>query len=46
MADIELIAFKFALIGANGVGKSMILNRFIKNKFNTKYVETLGSNYL
>ena len=41
----ENINLKLAIIGSVGVGKSSIINRFIKDKFDAQMISTLGANY-
>ena len=45
MSNNENINIKLAIIGSVGVGKSSIINRFIKDEFDTKINSTLGANY-
>ena len=43
--DDETINIKVAIIGSCGVGKSSIINRFIRNEFNEEITSTVGANY-
>ena len=43
--DDGTINIKVTLIGSCGVGKSSIINRFIKNEFNEQIISTVGANY-
>ena len=45
MSNNENINIKLAIIGSVGVGKSSIINRFIKDEFDTKINSTLGAKY-
>ena len=45
MFNNKNINIKLAIIGSVGVGKSSIINRFIKDEFDTKINSTLGANY-
>ena len=38
--------FKILLLGAPAVGKTSILNRFVKNLFSYDYITSIGINYL
>ncbi|KAK7283861.1 hypothetical protein RIF29_13609 [Crotalaria pallida] len=38
--------FKMVMIGDSGVGKSQLLNRFVKNEFNMKSKATIGVEFL
>ncbi|MED6143440.1 Golgi membrane exchange factor (Ric1p-Rgp1p) subunit [Stylosanthes scabra] len=38
--------FKIVMIGDSGVGKSQLLNRFVKNEFNMKSKATIGVEFL
>ena len=37
--------FKYVLIGASGVGKSSIVNKFVYNKFDYKHESTIGIDF-
>ena len=45
MSNNEDINIKLAIIGTAGVGKSSIINRFIKDEFDSKINSTFGANY-
>ena len=37
--------FKIVLLGDSSVGKSSIVNRYIKRKFSNKYITTIGASF-
>ena len=39
-------AFKIALLGASGVGKTSLIYRFVNNTFSQNYKSTIGANFL
>ncbi|MHA1729780.1 MAG: Rab family GTPase [Promethearchaeota archaeon] len=39
-------AFKIALLGASGVGKTSLLNQYVENRFQQNYKPTLGASIL
>ena len=41
----KLISIKVALLGDSGVGKTCIINRYIKNEYNAHQTSTIGANY-
>ena len=43
--DDDIIGIKVTLIGESSVGKTCIINKFCKNKFNSDVESTLGANY-
>jgi len=45
MSNDENINIKLAIIGSAGVGKSSIINRFIKDEFDAKNNSTFCANY-
>ena len=46
ISDIDIYAFKIILFGAESVGKTSLLLRYIKNYFSEDLKKTIGSNFL
>ncbi len=40
---MKLLKKKMVLLGDGGVGKTSLINRFVLNKFNEKYIATIGT---
>ena len=43
--DIETI-MKVIVVGNGEIGKTSMINRFVKGKFSNEYIKTLGVNFL
>ena len=47
MVDVETIyTLKLVILGDEGVGKSSLIVRYVKNKFNAEYISTIGVDFL
>ena len=43
--DIETI-IKVVVVGNGEIGKTSMINRYVKGKFSNEYIKTLGVNFL
>lgn len=44
-SDSTAVTCKIVLIGETGVGKSSIINRYVKNSFSSDSLSTLGASF-